>query len=101
MMLLVCFDLPRETKIERKQAAHYRKRLIELGFSMKQYSLYEREVRNTSTRNNVIQILKQELPNTGMITLYLLPDEVNNQQITILGDQAIRVSSPNPRLRIF
>lgn len=41
MVLLVCFDLPRETKRERKQAAEYRKRLVELGFSMKQYSLYE------------------------------------------------------------
>ncbi len=100
-MLLVCFDLPRETKIERKQASMYRKRLIELGFSMKQYSLYEREVRSVTTRNNVIKILKEELPHTGMITLYLLPDEVNNQQITILGQQAIRLANSNPRLRIF
>ena len=45
MMLLVCFDLPRDTKKERKQANLYRKRLVELGFAMKQFSLYEREIR--------------------------------------------------------
>ncbi|MGY0244717.1 CRISPR-associated endonuclease Cas2 [Limosilactobacillus fermentum] len=40
MILLLSFDLPRNTKDERKQAAKYRKRLVELGFMMKQFSLY-------------------------------------------------------------
>lgn len=44
MVLLLSFDLPRNTKEERKEVAEYRKRLVELGFDMKRYSLYEREV---------------------------------------------------------
>jgi CRISPR-associated protein Cas2 len=101
MMLLVCFDLPRETKRERRQAAKYRKRLVELGFSMKQFSLYEREVRQQATRERVIAILKEELPDTGAITLYLLPDDVNDDQITLLGDKAINKTFRQPRLRFF
>lgn len=97
-MLLVCFDLPRETKKERKQASRYRKRLVELGFSMKQYSLYEREIRQAATREKVIEILKEELPDTGAITLYLLPDEVNDSQITILGENAVRQTVRKPRI---
>ena len=42
MYLLVSFDLPRDTKFERE--VKYRTRLLELGFSMKQFSLYERYV---------------------------------------------------------
>ncbi|MBT9060692.1 CRISPR-associated endonuclease Cas2, partial [Lactobacillus delbrueckii subsp. bulgaricus] len=85
MVLLLSFDLPRNTKEERKKAAKYRKRLVELGFDMKQYSLYEREVESDTTKDHLIGILKKEIPDDGMITLYLLPDEVNNKQINILG----------------
>ncbi|MBT8915896.1 CRISPR-associated endonuclease Cas2 [Lactobacillus delbrueckii subsp. bulgaricus] len=88
MVLLLSFDLPRNTKEERKKAAEYRKRLVELGFDMKQSSLYEREVESDTTKDHLIGILKKEIPDDGMITLYLLPDEVNNKQINILGSDA-------------
>lgn len=65
MMLLLCFDLPRDTKEERKQAAEYRKRLAELVFSMKQFSLYEREVQSQNTRDRLIEILRNEIPAAG------------------------------------
>lgn len=102
MMLLLCFDLPRDNKEERKQAAEYRKRLVELGFSMKQYSLYEREVKYESTRRRLIDILKSELPDRGKITLYLLPDEINNKQVTILGNNVnIKYATKEPKLIVL
>lgn len=102
MMLLLCFDLPRDSKEERKQAAEYRKRLVELGFSMKQYSLYEREVKYESTRKRLIEILKSELPDSGKITLYLLPDEINNKQVTILGNNVnIKYATEEPKLIVL
>ena len=88
MVLLLSFDLPRNTKEERKEATEYRKRLVELGFDMKQYSLYEREVESDTTKDHLIKILKIEVPDDGMITLYLLPNEVNDKQINILGPNA-------------
>lgn len=102
MMLLLCFDLPRDSKEERRQAAEYRKRLVELGFSMKQYSLYEREVKYESTRKRLIEILKSELPDSGKITLYLLPDEINNKQVTILGNNVnIKYATEEPKLIVL
>ncbi len=100
-MMLLSFDLPRDTKEERKQANEYRKRLVELGFSMKQYSLYEREVQSNTTRNRLIEILKKEIPDSGLITLYLLPDEVNNKQITILGKDAPKITVGAPHLIVL
>lgn len=100
MMMLLSFDLPRNTKEERKQAALYRKRLVELGFQMKQFSLYEREVQSQNTRDNLIAILKKELPDTGTIVLYLIPNEVNDKQITILGKDAPRRTVGVPQLII-
>ena len=100
-MMLLSFDLPRDTKEERKQASEYRNRLVELGFSMKQYSLYEREVQSNTTRNRLIEILKKEIPDSGLITLYLLPDEVNNKQITILGKDAPKITVGAPHLIVL
>ncbi|GAW64050.1 CRISPR-associated endonuclease Cas2 [Ligilactobacillus acidipiscis] len=90
MVLLICFDLPRNTKKQRTQATKYRKRLTQLGFYMKQYSVYEREIRKNATKNRIIKVLREELPTKGEITLYVLPDEVNDQQVTILGDRKVQ-----------
>ncbi|MDK2843234.1 MAG: CRISPR-associated protein Cas2 [Enterococcus sp.] len=92
MMLLVCFDLPRDTKEMRKEANLYRKKLVDMGFTMKQYSLYERPIQKASIKEKVIQELEDKLPKSGVITLYSLPDEVNNEQIQILGENAIKKS---------
>lgn len=98
MVLLVCFDLPRETRIQRKDAAEYRRRLVELGFVMKQFSLYEREVQKLSTRDRILNILRRELPDEGSIVVYMLPDQVNDEQIEILGEHAVRLTSRKPHL---
>ncbi|WP_010496912.1 CRISPR-associated endonuclease Cas2 [Ligilactobacillus acidipiscis] len=90
MVLLICFDLPRNTKKQRTQATKYRKRLTQLGFYMKQCSVYEREIRKNATKNRIIKVLRGELPTKGEITLYVLPDEVNDQQVTILGDRKVQ-----------
>lgn len=101
MVLLLSFDLPRDTKEERKEAAEYRKRLVELGFDMKQYSLYEREVLTVETRNHLIEILEDEVPKNGLITLYVLPDEVNKKQITILGENVPKLGNSEPQLIVL
>lgn len=89
MVILVCFDLPRNTKTEKRQATRYQKRLVELGFDMKQFSIYEREVRSHSNKEKLINTLKQELPDSGAITIYQLPNHVSDNQLTILGENSI------------
>ena len=42
MWILVFFDLPTDTKKERKAAAKFRKNLLEDGFIMFQFSIYTR-----------------------------------------------------------
>lgn len=98
MMLLVCFDLPRDTKEQRRKAAEYRNRLVELGFSMKQFSLYEREVQKLTTRTRVIETLGRELPDEGSIVVYQLPDQVNDEQIEILGERAVHMTKRKSQL---
>ncbi|MEB7816241.1 CRISPR-associated endonuclease Cas2 [Mammaliicoccus sciuri] len=98
MFLLVCFDLSRETKLDRRKANKYRERLLELGFTMKQFSLYERHISNAYKKDKILNILSKEIPDTGVITLYLMPDEVNNKQVTILGKQSKMLFRKQPQL---
>lgn len=42
MWLFVFFDLPTETKKDRKNASGFRNQLLKDGFSMMQYSVYIR-----------------------------------------------------------
>ena len=101
MMLLLCFDLPRYTKKERKEANKFRKHLISLGFYMKQFSLYERPLQRTATRDKLLSDIKTTMPKKGQITVYELPDSVNDNQITLLGKEAIVKSFSKPKLIVF
>ena len=42
MWLFVFFDLPTETKTDRKNAQNFRKNLLKNGFTMMQFSVYMR-----------------------------------------------------------
>ena len=97
MYLLIGFDLPRDTKDERKMANKYRTRLLELGFTMKQFSLYERYISDTQKKDKIISILKNEIPVTGKIALYVLPDEVNDNQVIILRKEVKKVTIKKPK----
>lgn len=101
MMILIMFDLPRETIEERKAANQFQKRLVRLGFEMKQYSVYEREIRTSKNIENLINIICSQLPKEGSITLYQLPNEVSNNQIRILGSGAVKILSTGPKIIVL
>lgn len=69
MWILIMFDLPTETKKQRKAASEFRKYLISDGFTMFQFSIY---VRNCASRENTevhIRRIKQNLPVEGKICI--------------------------------
>lgn len=100
-MILIMFDLPRETIEERKVANQFQKRLVRLGFEMKQYSVYEREIRTSKNIENFIRIICNQLPKEGSITLYQLPNEVSNNQIRILGSRTVKILSNGPKIIVL
>lgn len=64
-------------------------------------ALIRREVQSQNTRDRLIEILRNEIPAAGAITLYLLPDEVNDKQITILGKNAPKLTVGVPYLIVL
>jgi CRISPR-associated protein Cas2 len=75
MWVLVFFDLPTETQKERKSAALFRKRLLQDGFTMFQYSIY---VRHCASRENAVVHLnriKGILPEFGQVCCFSITDK--------------------------
>jgi len=75
MWVLVFFDLPTDTKKERKAAADFRKKLILDGFIMFQFSIYMRHC--PSAENAVVHIkrVKSFLPPLGQVGILSITDK--------------------------
>ncbi len=75
LWILVLFDLPTETKKDRKQYALFRKKLLKDGFNMFQFSIY---MRHCSSRENAEVHLKRvraSLPPFGKIGVLTITDK--------------------------
>lgn len=75
MWVLVFFDLPVETKKQRKAATQFRKELINDGFTMFQFSIY---MRNCPSRENAdvhIKRVKGMLPEYGHVGILKITDK--------------------------
>jgi CRISPR-associated protein Cas2 len=75
MWVMVMYDLPTETKTERRIAARFRKEIMADGFAMFQFSLY---VRHCNSRENAevhIRRVKSILPEKGSIGIMCITDK--------------------------
>ncbi|MDL1913001.1 MAG: CRISPR-associated endonuclease Cas2 [Bergeyella sp.] len=75
MWVLVLYDLPTETKTNRKDANKFRKGLIEDGFVLFQFSMY---VRHCPSRENAevhTKRVKYMLPKAGKVAIMCVTDK--------------------------
>jgi CRISPR-associated protein Cas2 len=75
MWVMVLFDLPTETKVDKKRYVKFRKDLLDDGFAMFQFSIY---MRHYSSRENAevhIKRVKQSLPEFGKVGIFCITDK--------------------------
>jgi CRISPR-associated protein Cas2 len=75
MWVLVFFDLPTETKKDRKNASFFRKRLIQDGFAMFQFSIYMRHCASRENAQVHIRRVKSFLPPSGHVGIMQITDK--------------------------
>lgn len=75
MWILVFFDLPTETKKERKDYAKFRKELMKDGFSMFQFSIYVRHCASKENKNVHVNRIKSFLPPQGHVGILSITDK--------------------------
>lgn len=75
MWIVVLFDLPTDTKAARKQYTKFRKKLLDDGFTMMQYSVYMRHCASDENAQVHIDRVKSGLPNDGEVRIIKITDK--------------------------
>ena len=75
MWLFVFFDLPTNTKTERRNASRFRTLLMRDGFSMMQFSVYVRNCASYESLQVHIKRVRAILPHSGSISLLSVTDK--------------------------
>lgn len=75
MWVLVFFDLPTDTKKERKAYAQFRKKLVTDGFTMFQFSIYLRHCPSAENADVHIKRVKNMLPDFGKVGILRIMDK--------------------------
>ena len=75
MWVFVYYDLPTDTKKDRRQAALFRKKLLTDGFTMMQYSIYTRHCPSRENAGVHIKRVKSFLPPKGEVIIFQLTDK--------------------------
>ncbi|MBO7125194.1 MAG: CRISPR-associated endonuclease Cas2 [Bacteroidales bacterium] len=101
MWVLVFFDLPTETKKERKEYTDFRKNLLCDGFTMFQFSIY---VRHCASRENAdvhIRRVKNILPPHGDVGILCITDKQFGDIELFHSQKEKPVSSEGQQLELF
>ncbi len=82
MWVFVFYDLPTETRLERKIAASFRKKIMADGFAMFQFSLYLRHCASMENAEVHVKRVKKILPEKGKIGIMTITDrQFGNMEI--------------------
>lgn len=101
MWIFVFFDLPTETKIDRKKAALFRKHLLQDGFSMFQFSIYLRHCPSKENADVHIKRVKAWLPQNGYVGILVVTDKQFGQMEIFRGCQKTHQPPPSQQLELF
>jgi len=101
MWLMVFFDLPTDTKTDRKNYTQFRKNLMKDGFSMLQFSVYLRHC--ASKENAEIHVLrvKKYLPPKGLVSVLRITDKQFGQIDSFIGKRPVPPPLEPQQLEMF
>lgn len=101
MWVLVFFDLPTETKKDRKIYADFRKKIMADGFAMFQFSIYLRHCASVENANVHINRVKRILPEKGHIGIMCITDKQFGMMEIFHGKKLTESAKVPQQLELF
>ena len=101
MWVLVFFDLPTDTKKERKAATKFRKDLISDGFLMFQFSIYMRHCPSMESAETHIRRVKNFLPDKGQVGILSITDKQYSRMELFSEHKAHQAPDEGIQLELF
>lgn len=101
LWILVLFDLPTETKKDRKNYATFRKKLQKDGFTMFQFSIYLRHCPSRENAEVHIQRVKKSLPPLGHVGILTITDKQFGSIELFYGPRQTELPVESRQLEMF
>lgn len=87
MRTIILFDLPTETKQNRRDATRFRNYLLDDGFDMLQYSVYTRICPDRDNAETHLSRIRQAAPKSGSIRMLMLTENQFTNMKIITGEK--------------
>ncbi|MGP1515819.1 MAG: CRISPR-associated endonuclease Cas2 [Bacteroidales bacterium] len=101
MWVMIFFDLPTETKRERKIYSDFRKKLLSDGFSMFQFSIYLRHCPSKENAKVHINRVKRILPVHGHVGILSITDKQFGEMELFFGRKEKELPNLGQQLELF
>lgn len=101
MWIFVLFDLPTETKKDKKAYLQFRKNLQRDGFTMFQFSIYVRHCASMDNAQVHIKRVKSFLPDYGEVGIFYITDKQFADIELFYGKKVQKPNSPGQQLELF
>jgi len=101
MWVLVFFDLPTETKKERKAHAQFRNNLLNDGFTMFQFSIYMRHCASRENAEVHLKRVKSFLPEKGNVGILVITDKQFGSMELFYCKKEKKVAAPYYHFELF
>ena len=101
MWILVLFDLPTDTKKDKKAYALFRKNLQRDGFTMFQFSIYVRHCASQENAAVHIKRVKSFLPEYGNVGIICITDKQFANIELFYGKKPLSPEAPGQQLELF
>ncbi|MBT0810088.1 CRISPR-associated endonuclease Cas2 [Litoribacter ruber] len=101
LWVLVFFDLPTETRKERKIATSFRKKLLDDGFAMFQFSIYMRFCASRENAEVHVKRIRKNLPKKGKVGIMQITDRQFGLMEVFHGTKLAEKEQPVQQLELF
>ncbi len=95
MWILVLFDLPVLTPEERKEATTFRNLLLDNGFEMSQFSVYQRFCSSKEASETYIKTIEMNLPSGGKVHILMFTDKQYETMRSFVGRKKEKKKNPD------
>lgn len=101
MWLVVMFDLPVDTKAARRAYAQFRKKLLEDGFAMMQFSVYTRHCASEENAEVHYGRVERIIPDDGEVRVLTITDKQFERMRVFWGKTRRAPQPPPAQLELF
>ncbi len=99
--VVVMFDLPVGTPVERRAATHFRNDLISDGYFMMQFSVYARPCGSADKVETHMRRLKSKIPPSGEVRSLIITDAQWGRMLIVRGKQKTKAEDMPEQLMFF